>query len=261
MSQGKNKRKSTFDVVYDCQRRNDNRLSQVRYSAKRKLKFEALCRGIQDLKLEIQSMQNSIMDFYPIVQSAQMQAACVRLSVLQDLYKLFQGGVRGNNASTGSQVQFVHENLKPEIILNGNSVRRDIFWNQMVLLSALYPNFQVIKVDVCGLTHEIINVTGKVHFQLNRNVMRWLYPSLKHKLNMVDFLDGKWMTPDIHQIYYFEGPYIQSIDTHCDWLNAWRPLCRSYKDVRMILHNANINQHLFIHVHYAQSDNTLQPNT
>lgn len=247
----KQKKENTLDdIISDCNRRNSSQLNQIRFRAKQKQKFESLCSRIEYLQLENHTLQSSTSDFYILVQSVKVQAARARLDELDRLYTLFEFGM----GDVAKQMEFVQDFLKSEIGLNGQLLSRHVYWNQFVLLSTLYSRvqFEIVKVDVCGLAFEIVHVMARVHLQLNRTVLRFLYPSLNDQLEMEEFLVGKHMVVDLNQVYYFDGPLIQSINTDCDWVRAWRNFCTNYKDVWMILKNANIDQHFFIHLKDTQ---------
>lgn len=237
------KNSDSFDIILDCKRRNDSQRNQVRHRAKKKLYLEALDEGVEKLKREIRQLECSMMDFMPLLQSVKVQAAQVRLDIVEKMYVVY---------SAGEDIprMMMHACMKNEIILNGALKIRQEFWNQMLLLRALYGRvyYEVRHVDVCGLNHDIIHVAATLHLQLNRSVIQTLYPMLSNQYKMVEFLIGKWMALDVHQVYTFEGHFIQTIDTNCDWLNAWRELCRNYTDVLMILNNAHIDTHLTIHL-------------
>lgn len=239
----------------DSKRRNEMRLNQIRHRRKQKDKFESLCNNIDTLKLNIRQLECSTVDFDQIVKHVKLDAARVRLKVVENLYALFEFGM----GDVHQQLQFVNANMIDQVVLNGERKGRQLFWNQMRMLSTLYSNvqFEIVHVDVCGLTHEIIHVAARLHLQLNKTVMRMLYPCLNQQPAMVEFLDEKWMSVDLNQVYYFDGHYIQSINTDCDWISAWRKLSRSYTDVWTILRNANMDNCLFIHLNDMQK-NTLQ---
>lgn len=233
------------NVVLDCARRNRLQKNQMRHQIKRKEYFESLNDSIDKMRKDNQQLQCSTIELNKLVHCVKVQAARARLDTILHFYVLFEFGI----LDTPDQLKFVNENIKLEVTLDEDKRGRKTFWNQMVLRSTLYTNvqFEIVKADVCGLTHEIIDVKAKVHLQLNRNVIQILYHNLQMQFDMAQFLVGKWMTLDVNQVYYFRGPKIQSISTHCNWINAWRDLCANYTDIWMILKNANIDQHLFIH--------------
>lgn len=239
------KANTKFDIVLDCKRRNSSRLNQTRHRAKRKQHFESLCTGNEQLAFNLRETVRSTLEFTKFVQCVQVKAARVRLGIIEHLYVLFEFGV----LDVSKQMNFVTTCMKREILCNGENTGRETFWNQMVLLSHWYTGvrFEMVKVDVCGLTNEIVQVFEKVHLQLNQNVIRMLYPNLVDQYEMVEFLNEKWMVLDVSQVYYFDGHFIESICTNCNWIDASRPLCQSYTDIWRILQNANIDQHLYIH--------------
>lgn len=237
---------TAFDMIEDCKRRNNCRLNQIRHRAKQKDHLLALKNRMDQLHEDIQRLTSSNGDFSRLVEYVKDNAAQARYIVVRNWYTLFQFGMKD---TIPAQFEFINVRLDREMRLNGEKKGREIFWNQMVLLSTLYSNiqFELGNIDIHGLTNDILHVTAKLFLQLNRNVIQTLYPSLQYQTEMIEFLHGRWMALGIHQIYHFDGQMITNIDTNCNWVDAWRPLCRNYQDVYTILKNANIDQHLFIH--------------
>lgn len=200
--------------------------------------------GIEQLKLGIRQLENSTNEFKQLVQCVKVEAGRARLDIVKQLYTLFEFGM-GN---IPKQFDFMNANIKNEVTFNGGKCGKQVFWNQMMMLTTLYTKlqFELIKIDFCGLTYEIMHVVAKVHLQVDRKVIVTLYPNLNKQYKMAQLLIGKWMTVNVNQVYYFDGRFIQSINTNCDWITAWRKLCPNYQDVNTIMKNANIDQHLFI---------------
>lgn len=199
MKSGKNK------VDSETKRQKNCRLNQVRHRVKQKDKLEFLSTSIDELKLNVQRLEYSTMDFDKIVQQVKVQAAQSRLCVIEDLYQLFEFGM--NDVPT--QLAFVQSNMMQQVSLSGRVQARETFWNQMRMLSTLYSKvqFEICKIDVCGLTHEILHVTCKLHLQLNRTVIQMLYPNLNKEYDMVEFLIGKWLSVDIHLSVLFRWTF------------------------------------------------------
>lgn len=249
---------NTFDAVSDCTRRNDSRLAQSQYRAKIKKRFEGLQHSFDRLQLKIEQYESSAEGMYQLVHYVKGHAAQVRWEVVRRLYRIFEFGI-GEKVS--KQFEFMHANLIEKVCFNGGRMGKHVFWNQLMMLTTLYTKvqFEMVNMDVFGMNHDIIHVVAKVHLQLNEKVILLLYPSLNKQDKMLAFLIGKWMSVQLNQVYYFEGPFIQRIDTNCDWLHAWRLLCRSYKDVSMILKNSNMDNHLFMHLDAMPMNTVTQP--
>lgn len=240
----KSGKQRSFDVVTDCKRRNSSRMNQIRHRAKQKDRLEHLTTSIHELKLNVQRFECSTFDCLRLVQYVKVQTAQIRLHIIQHFYQLFQCGVQ----NTSEQFAFFTTNIKNELILNGETIHRETFWNQLSLLSTLYSKvqYEVLHIDVCGLTHEILHLHAKLHLQLNRRVIQMLYPTIQDEL--VNELIGKWISVDLHQVFYFDGHYMTSISTDCDWIQAWRTLSPSYTHAWHITKDAKIDRYLYIHL-------------
>lgn len=213
--------------------------------------YDGLCIRIDQLQLNIQTLQYSIIDFGHIVENIKVKAARARLDVLEKLFDFGQSNSSFTCLHKKTQfTKFMKENVNA--VWNGSTVGRYLFARQTKLFDRLYPNtkFEMVNVDVCGLTFDIVHVTLKLHLRLNRISLEVLYPNWK--VHPMEGLIGTWMMVELYQVYYFDGHFIQRIDTTCDWVNAWRRICTSASDVHYMMKNANIDEHLQLHLTNTQ---------